>query len=295
VKILVTGSNGYVASALIPELINKGHDIKGVDFKPYDHYQDYNFSTGDIRNIEFMSKQIQGMDAVIHLAAIVPPSELEPELESINIKGTNCLMQLCRTKGVPRVFFSSSTSVYGQGVNLDETAFPKIGKTAHAPNTMYVSGKIIAENFLLSLRTDAFRPVVFRFATVFGSSRIISWQSLFNSFVRESEETKAIKMYHPSAYRPFCHVKDIAQGIIKVLEMPSDITSGQIYNIGGYNVTKLELCALIRNQIPELDIKNFGGNDIGYSVNFSKIGDLGLNLTKSIEDGISELREVLCR
>lgn len=291
-KILVTGISGYVASALVPELLKKGYKVKGIDLEDFVD-PDVEFTKGDIRDSDLMMKQIQGMDAVIHLAAVVPPSKLEPELESINIKGTYRLSQLCRLKGIERFCFSSSTSVYGQGVDLNEWIAPRTGKTAHAPNTMYVSGKIMAENFILSLRTETYRPVIFRFATIFGSSKKISWQSLFNSFVREAVETKELKMYHPNAYRPFCHVKDIAQGIVKVLELPSNLTTGQTYNIGGYNATKLELSELIKKQIPDLTIKNFGGDDIGYSVNFDRIKDVGLRLTKDLEDGISELKEAL--
>jgi nucleoside-diphosphate-sugar epimerase len=292
VKILVTGSNGYIASALIPELLNKGYEVKGLDLDLMDK-PNIEFTQGDIRDVGFIDKQIKGMDAVIHLAAVVPPSKLESELESINIKGTNRLVQLCRARGIQRVFFASSTSVYGNGVGLNEWDKPKKGKTSHAPNTEYVSGKICCENFILSLRNDTFNPVVFRFATVFGSSKKISWQSLFNSFVKEAVETKEIKMYHPNAYRPFCHVKDIAQGIVKALEFPSEVTSGQIYNIGGYNATKLELVELIKEQIPELKVNNFGGNDIGYSVDFNRIKEIGLNLTHSLKDGITELKEAL--
>jgi nucleoside-diphosphate-sugar epimerase len=292
-KICITGANGYVASALIPALLGKGHDIKAIDLEDIPLYFDVDCLQGDIRNTELMKKELKGMDAVIHLAAIVPPHPtLESQMEDINFRGTNKLALLCRDLGIFRFMFASSCSVYGSGENLTEWAIPKInGVTSHAPDTPYVSGKIRSENFVQSIRTDSFCPVIFRFATVFGVSAKVGWQSLFNDLFRQSFTNRTIKIKHSDAFRPFCHVKDIAQGIIKVLEMPADITSGQIYNIGGINATKKELVELFKEQIPDLKVENLGGNDKGYSVNFERIQETGFRLTKTLKDGISELKE----
>lgn len=293
-KVLVSGSSGYVASALIPKLLSYSYDVKGIDIVDSDKKY-YEFHQGDIRDIDFMRKQIKGVDTVIHLAAVVPPSPLEDQLDSINVRGAYNLAQLCRSVGVKRFCFASSTSIYGNGKDLDETKPPKYGITAHSPSTSYVSAKVAVENFVRPLQSYTFHPIIFRFATVFGESSKIGWQSLFNTFVKDAIKNKKVVIYHPNAYRPFCHVSDIAEGISKIIELPYDVTAGETYNIGGINATKLELLEIIKRYVPDLKVQDCGGLDIGYAVNFDKIRNLGLTLTKNLEDGVVGLKEALCR
>lgn len=296
-KILCTGASGYVASALIPELLNKGNYVKVIDIEPLNNpfIKPYvEFTQGDIRDLELMGKLIDGMDTVIHLAAVVPTHPtLEEQMDSINFKGTCNLGALCRIKGVSKMLFSSSCSVYGSGANLTEKSKLSKGKTVHAPNTSYASGKMTSENFLLSLRTNEFSPIIMRFATVFGASSKISWQSLVNMFVKDAIEKKQLEIKYPDAYRPFCHVRDIVKGILLLLEQPTNIVSGQIYNIGGINATKVELVELIKEFMPYLKVIDLGGKDSGYSVNFNKIEKMGFKVTKQLKDGIYEIKEAL--
>lgn len=291
-KIMVTGGAGYIGSAVVPELIKLNHTVKVIDLEKNSN-KDVNSVVGDIRDLRFMDKQLNGIDAVIHLAAVVPPSPLEPELEGINIIGTKNFINFCKEKGVKNIYFSSSTSVYGNGINLDETAIPKVGETAHAPNTLYASGKIIIEDVMKESETKDFHPTIFRFATVFGKSTKVSWQSLFNSFVKEAFENNELVIKHPNAYRPLCHVKDIAKGIVTIIQLDDTKKSGQIFNIGGYNLTKLDIVKLIKDRMPNVTIKDLGGNDIGYSVNFNKIKSLGYNVSYTCDEGVKELLSVL--
>lgn len=292
-KILVTGSSGYVASALIPELLLEGHAVRGIDLVKSDNPH-YEFIKGDIRNPKLMVKLVKGMDAVIHLAAVVPTHPtLEPEMSDINFKGTCRLGQLSKESGVKKFIFASSCSVYASGSGLTETSELGVSQTSHAPDTSYAYGKMCAEKFLISLSTKGFSPIILRFATIFGIAPKISWQSLFNMFVRDALQKKELVVKYVDAYRPFCHVKDIVNGIILVLDKPENITNGQVYNVGGINATKLELTEMIKKIVPDLSIKNIGGSDIGYSVDFKKIESLGFKLSKDLDYGISELKEAI--
>ncbi|MFA5300714.1 MAG: NAD(P)-dependent oxidoreductase [Lutibacter sp.] len=293
-KICVTGASGYIASKLLPELL-KEHEVNAVDLDQLDlKHNRLTFYKGDIRDLVLMDKAIKDVDTVIHLAAVVPPHPtLESQTEDINYVGACKLAVFARVKGVKRFLMASTCSVYGTGDNLTEWAVPQIGLTSHAPNTPYVSSKIKFENYLLSLRSDVFNPVIFRFSTVFGYAPKIGWQSLFNSLVKEAIENGELLIRFPNAYRPFCHIDDIAQGIKIVLKLPIENSSGKVYNIGGINVTKIKLAELIKEQMPDVNIKDLGGKDLGYSVNFDLIHDLGFKLTKDLQCGIRELLEVL--
>jgi nucleoside-diphosphate-sugar epimerase len=291
-KILITGASGYIGSKLVNQLISD-YDVVGLDLER-NVESPCTFVQGDVRNKELMKKVVIGKDCVIHLAAVVPPSPLEPEMENINFRATCCLSQICREKGVKQFIYSSTCSVYPSGDNLDEEVVPQVyNPTAHAPNTPYVSGKIKSENFVQSIRTDFFNPVILRFATVFGKGVKVGWQSLFNDFVKTAYTNKELEIKHPNAYRPFCHVDDIVEGIKLVLKQPMDITSGEIYNIGGINLTKNKLANLIQEKLPDVKIKDFGGKELGYNVNFDKIHYLGLKIKKQPNQGIDELIEVL--
>lgn len=293
-KICVTGASGYIASKLLPELL-KEHEVNAVDLEPLNLKNDkLNFYKGDIRDLDLMGKALENVDRIIHLAAVVPPHPtLESQTEDINYIGACKFAVFARAKGIKQFCFSSTCSIYGRGDNLTEWAVPQMGLTSHAPNTPYVSSKIKTENYLLSIRTDEFNPVIFRFATVFGGAPKVGWQSLFNSLVKESIQNGELLIRFPNAYRPFCHVDDIVQGIKIVLKLPIENSSGKIYNIGGINVTKIKLAELINEQLPDVNIKDLGGKDSGYSVNFDLIHDLGFKLTKDLQCGIRELLEVL--
>ena len=173
-KILVTGASGYIASKLIHE-IHDDYDVLGLDLVNNIELPCM-FVQGDIRDKELVKKLVAGKDCVVHLAAVVPPSPLEKEMEEINFRATCCLSQTCREKGVKQFIYSSTCSVYPSGDNLNEETTPQVyNPTSHAPNTPYVSGKIKSENFIQSIRTNTFNPVILRFATVFGRGVKVGW------------------------------------------------------------------------------------------------------------------------
>lgn len=294
-KILCTGSAGYIASAVIPKLLNNGYEVKGVDLEPSNN-SDIEHIVGDIRDLDLMGKLVKGIDAVVHLAAVVPThSTLEDQMDNINFKGTCNLGTICRIKGVRTFLYASSCSVYGVGADLDEASILKKGKTTHAPDTPYACGKIKSENFLLSLRNNSFNPVIMRFATAFGCANKMSWLPLVNLFVKCSVERHKLEIKYRDSYRPFCHVDDIASGIVLLLNKSGNINDNHIFNVGGFNATKNELAHLITNLIPEVELVDLGGKDIGYSVNFNKISKLGFTINKNLSDGIKEIKEILSK
>src|SRR5690242_16649136 len=124
-KILLTGGAGFIGSHLLERLIARGDDVAVID--DFNDYYDprikrsnlpkggYRLHEGDIRNAAPVVER-EKPDLVIHLAARagVRPSQKDPELyESVNVAGTLGLLEACRTVGVKRFVFASSSSVYG--------------------------------------------------------------------------------------------------------------------------------------------------------------------------------------
>lgn len=118
-RILVTGCHGYIGSVLVPLFLEAGHEVVGLDsnwFEPcvYGEVAEYPHLAIDVRDVSLAD--LQGFDAVIHLAALSndPMANLDPDLTyEINHLATVRLARLAKQAGVPRFLFSSSCSTYG--------------------------------------------------------------------------------------------------------------------------------------------------------------------------------------
>ncbi len=120
-KVLVTGTEGYLGSLLAPRLIADGHDVVGVDTGYYRHGWLYNTApttaytlNKDIRAI--VEADLEGIDAVVHMAELSndPVGQLAPHITyEINHKGSVRLAEMAKRAGVSRFVYMSSCSVYG--------------------------------------------------------------------------------------------------------------------------------------------------------------------------------------
>ena len=119
-NVLVTGNNGYVGTILADILVQKGYYVTGLDVNYFKSCtleavnQDFDQIVKDIRSVK--SKDVAGLDAIIHLAGLSndPLGELNPGLtEEINFQGTVNIARLAKEAGVKRFVYASSQSMYG--------------------------------------------------------------------------------------------------------------------------------------------------------------------------------------
>lgn len=286
-KVLVTGGCGYIGIKLVLKLIERGHQVRVLDQDAHEEISAHcDFLQGDIRDTGLLRQVLEGIDAVIHLAAVVPPSQLEPQIEEINFAATCTLGQLSKEKQVSRFILASTCALYGSGFNFDED-------TPLSTTSLYASSKARAENCILALKGDGFHPTVLRLATVFGPSYRMGWQSLFNTLIRDAILDGSISIHDPNALRPFIHIDDVVQAIILVLEAPLEPVSGEIFNVGGINCTKAELARLIQEQFPRIEVELGNDPGEGYSVSFEKISRLGFKLGVTLDEGVVQLGKTL--
>lgn len=307
-KVLVTGTSGYIGSILGPYLIERGMQVVGLDTGYYRDgwlYSDNKASpctpmtiNKDLRQIT--SDDLDGVDAIAHLAELSndPLGQNDPTVTfEINHKGSVRLAELARKAGIRRFVYTSSCSVYGAGTGdfLDETSPPN-------PQTAYAQCKVLVERDVGKTAGDDFCPVFLRNATAYGPSPRMRFDIVINDLSALAWTTKRIAMVSDgSPWRPVVHVDDICEAIFRGLIAPEDAVRGQIFNVGqtAENYRVRELAAIIAAEFPGCEVTTgpSGGDNRSYRVNFDKIQSQlpGFRCQYTAQDGAKQLHRLFER
>jgi nucleoside-diphosphate-sugar epimerase len=277
-KILVTGSEGYLGALLAPVLLEHGHEVTGVDTGYYKSGYLYNAKgdspqtlAKDIRHLTL--DDLRGHDAVVHMAELSndPLGELNSSVTyEINHKGTMHLANIAKTAGVKRFIYMSSCSVYGVATNGEVTE-----ETKPNPQTAYAICKTLCERDLKQLADKNFVPCYFRNATAFGASPRQRFDVLLNNLCGLAWTTREIKMISDGTpWRPLVHGLDIAQAISRALDAPAEAIYNEIFNIGSndQNYQVKEVAEKVAKVFPDCTL-SFGSHsdNRSYRVNFDKV------------------------
>jgi nucleoside-diphosphate-sugar epimerase len=278
-KILVTGTEGYLGSLLPPLLIERGHEVIGVDTGFYKVGWLYNGTqvtaktlTKDIRHISV--EDLQGVDAIVHMAELSndPTGQLAPHITyEINHKGSVRLAELAKQAGVRRFVYMSSCSVYGVATEGDVTEESPVN-----PQTAYAECKTLVERDVKPLADDDFSPTFMRNATAFGASPRMRFDIVLNNLAGLAWTTKEIKMISDGTpWRPLVHALDICKAIVCTVEAPRDIVHNQIFNVGdtANNYRVKQIAEIIAGVFPgcKLSFGDQGADNRSYRVSFEKI------------------------
>ena len=298
-RVLVTGSHGYIGSVVAPLLADAGHDVVGLDTFFY-RGCDFGSEVGQVESLsrdvrEVAPADLEGFDAIVHLAALSndPVGDLDAGLTAeINCDATLRLARAGREAGVRRFVFASSCSMYGASetdVAVDEDAPLK-------PLTSYAESKVRSEEGLVELAGPDFAPVSMRNATVFGVSPRLRLDIVLNNLAAWSHTTGRIRLLSDgSAWRPLVHVRDVAKATLALLDAPEEQIRGEALNVGSndqnYLVRELaEQLSEITGCVVEV-AEGSSADQRSYRVDFSKLGRLlpGLTLDWNAERGGREL------
>lgn len=295
-KILVTGTLGYIGSLLAPILIQQGHEVIGVDTGFYQVGCLYNSTklsaktlNKDIRHLK--AEDFQAVEAVVHPAeSNHPAKQLSPNVTyDINHKGSVAIASAAKAAGVHRVY-TSSCSVYGVGTDDYVTEESSVN-----PQTAHADCNTLVEPDVKLLANDSFSPTFLRNATAFGASPRMRFDIVLNNLAGYSWTTKEILMTSDgTAWRPLVHVLDICKATICTLEAPRDIIHNQIFNLGdtASNYQVKEIAQIVAEVFTECQLCGTNGADNrSYRVSFEKINTilLGFKCEWNAIKGVQQL------
>lgn len=282
-KVLVTGSDGYIGCLLAPALRDRGHAVVGLDTGYYRDGWLFNDTTmvpqapptlyKDIREVQ--PEDLYGFDAVCHLAELSndPLCQNTPELTfEINHQGSVRLAALAKAAGVRRFVYTSSCSVYGIGAG--DTALNEQSPTH--PQTAYAQCKLQVERDVAALASDDFSPTFLRNATAYGATPRMRFDIVLNNLCGVAATTGQIVMTSDgSPWRPLVHVQDICEAVACTLEAPQAAIHKQVFNVGhdADNYQVRQIAQIVAEVYPDcaLSFGESGGDNRSYRVSFDKI------------------------
>tara|TARA_B110001452_G_scaffold184399_1_gene154988 strand:+ start:688 stop:1623 length:936 start_codon:yes stop_codon:yes gene_type:complete len=246
IKILITGGAGNVGGALARKLVeNKNYFVIVVDNLstgsikklPSKELSNWSFVNCDVNNYNSFSEimLLNQFDYVFHYAAVVGVKRTQenPIMVLNDIEGIKNVLQLSKNSSVKRVFFSSSSEVYGEPVELPQNE----ETTPLNSRVPYAIVKNVGESFFKSyFRSYRLPYTIFRFFNTYGPNQ--SEDFVIAKFLKSALTNQDITIYGDgSQTRTFCYVADNINTCIKILK--ENLMINDVINIGGAKEYKI--------------------------------------------------------
>jgi len=311
-KVLVTGGAGFIGSSVAKKCLQNGHEVVILDNlssgsnEVLEHLESLGVRTviGDIRDPYSVQRAMHDCDAVVHLAAqISVPASIEnpQENNSINVEGTQLILDYCKQFDVKRVVVASSAAVYGQGSRL-----PLREELAGDLLSPYAQSKWNNEQQIIASRLDGQNTVALRLFNVYGPGQRSDggYAAVIPTFIDMMVNGKAPTINGDGLHtRDFVHVDDVAKLILTIIENKWHALENHVYNVATGNETSLlDLVASIKKGLENnsIDTNNLSpvfaedrAGDIRYSVaDVQRVAqDYGWKAAIPLEKGIISLVE----
>src|SRR6476619_1753196 len=253
---LVTGGAGFIGSHLSEELVRRGHRVRVADSlitgkrANLDHISGVEFLEGDLADMPFAQRAVEGMNYVLHQAAIpsVPRSVQDPiTSNTANVDATLNVLVAARDAGVKRLVFAASSSAYG-----DTPTLPKHEGMPTNPLSPYALQKVVGEQYLqMFTRLYGLETVSIRYFNVFGPRQDPSspYSGVISVFATALLEHRSPRIYGDGEQtRDFAYVANVVDGVLRACEAPG--ASGEVINVAtGGRISLNELFRSMRTLI----------------------------------------------
>jgi len=236
-KILIVGGAGYLGSVLVSKLLLRGYSVRILDnflygkrsLEQIPRSPALEVVEGDLRNIHTCVSALDGIHAVVLLAAIVgdPASNIRPrETIETNVIAAQALAAACKHQCINRFLYASTCSVYGLGADL------LTEDSDLRPVSLYARTKIASEQTILSMGDGYFAPTILRMGTLYGHSPRMRFDLVVNTMTMHAHAEGRIRVFGGKQWRPLLSVQDAADAYILCLEADISLVGNQVFNIG---------------------------------------------------------------
>jgi len=255
--VLVTGATGAVGPRVVQALHDSGYCVRTLSLdEPLINLfpDDVEVQVGDVTDPSTVHSAAQGVEAVIHLAALLhivnPPPALREKYEQINVGGTATVIEAAIQAGIKRVVFFSTIAVYGDsaGQVLTEGTLPR-------PDTFYAQTKLAAERIVLEAKRPDGQSIgtVLRLGAVYGSRIKGNYRRLLQSLARD----RFIPIGAGRNRRTLVYDKDVARAATLAAHHPA--AAGEIFNVSDgqchtLNEIIMAMCVALGREPPRLSL-----------------------------------------
>ena len=266
-KVLVTGGAGFIGSNLCEYLLGEGHEVRCMDNfctgKPenviplLEKFPDsFSLVVGDIRSLEDCRKAVDGMEYVLHEAALgsVPRSIKDPiTTNDTNIGGFLNMLVAARDAGIKRFVFAASSSTYG-----DSESLPKVEEVIGRPLSPYAITKYVDELYAdVFARTYGIEFIGLRYFNVFGRRQDPhgAYAAVIPLFVKKLMAHEQPVINGDGEYsRDFTYIDNVIQMNMRALTTTNPETVNQIYNTAyGERTTLNQLVSYLKENLSKMD------------------------------------------
>ena len=256
-KVLITGATGAIGPSVVHALYQTGYRLRtfSVDESASGLFPPpVEVVIGDVADRAAVESAMQGVDAVVHMAALLhivnPPPEMRKKYERINIGGTKTVIEVALVAGVKSVVLFSTIAVYGQadGQVLNE-------QSPTNPDTFYAKTKLVAEKIVLNARGTDGQPIgtVLRLGAVYGARIKGNYRRLARALARH----RFIPIGNGLNRRTLVYDKDVGRAAVLAVSHPA--SAGRVFNVtdgGSHTLNEIieSICLALGRKRPRLSL-----------------------------------------
>jgi len=247
VRLLIAGGAGYLGSALIPKLLDRGYKVDVVDLFWFGNHLPRQVGILNKDIFQLSEEDLEPYDQVVFLAGLSndPMAEYSPSKNFVfNAAAPSYLAYVAKRAKVSRYIYASSCSVYGYTENelYDETR-------PVSSSYPYGISKLQGEQAALHLADDDFSVIALRKGTISGYSPRMRFDLIINTMFKNAMKDRTITINNPSIWRPILSIQDAATAYIRAIESNHKISG--VFNIASGNYTVGEVGDLVKAAIEE--------------------------------------------